>query len=487
MELLRKLKEVAISVIPVCLIVTLLHVTISPLEKGQLGSFYLGGLFVILGLALFLVGAEIGLLPIGEKIGSIVTGKRNLPLLITVGLVIGFVITVAEPDISVLANQVHAVNPAVIPWVLITFIALGVGIFVTLGMVRVLFGMSLKLLLAVLYILLFVLAAFCDPSLLAVAFDSGGATTGPMAVPFIMALGLGVTRIQKRQNEADNFGFIALASIGPIIAVLILGILLKGGARGEGVVESVAFSTESIAHLFPDMAKEVAIALTPLIAICALFQILFIKMPARQVFRMVMGFLYSFLGLVIFFVGANGGFMPVGYSLGYSLSQISPYLLIGVGLFLGAITVIAEPAVWVLVEQVEDISSGHIRKKVMLSALAIGVSFSIGLSMVRIITGLSLWWFLIPGYGFALLLLLRCPPLFSALAFDSGGVASGPLSSTFILSFAIGSSLGQGGDPATDAFGVIAFVAMTPLITIQLLGLLYKRKQAKMDRKGEGK
>jgi hypothetical protein len=235
------------------------------------------------------------------------------------------------------------------------------------------------------------------------------------------------------------------------------------------------------------MAKEVATALTPLIAICALFQVLFIKMPVRQVFRMVMGFLYSFLGLVIFFVGANGGFMPVGYSLGYSLSLISPYLLIGVGLFLGAITVIAEPAVWVLVEQVEDISSGHIRKKVMLSALALGVSVSIGLSMVRIITGVSLWWFLLPGYGLALLLLLRCPPLFSALAFDSGGVASGPLSSTFILSFAIGSSLGQGGDPATDAFGVIAFVAMTPLITIQLLGLLYKRKQAKMDRKGEGK
>jgi hypothetical protein len=407
--------------------------------------------------------------------------------LITVGLVIGFVITIAEPDISVLANQVHAVNPAIIPWVLITLIAIGVGVFVTLGMLRVLFGISLKKLLVILYLGLFVLAAFSDPSLVAVAFDSGGATTGPMAVPFIMALGLGVTRIQKRQKEADNFGFIALASIGPVIAVLILGILLKGSVVESATSSSAVAFTGGFAHLFPEMAKEVSMALAPLLAICALFQVLFIRMPARQVLRMVMGFLYSFLGLVIFFVGANGGFMPVGYSLGYALSQVSPYLLIAVGLLLGAITVIAEPAVWVLVEQVEDISNGHIRKKVMLSAMAIGVSLSIGLSMVRIITGLSVWWFLLPGYALALLLLFGCPPLFTALAFDSGGVASGPLSSTFILSFAIGSSLGQGGNPATDAFGVVAFVAMTPLITIQLLGLLYKRKQAKMDRKGEGK
>lgn len=487
MELLRKLREVAISVVPVCLIVTLLDLTIAPLQEGELGSFFLGGLFIIFGLSLFLVGTEIGLLPIGEKIGSIVTGKRNIVLLIAVGLLIGFVITVAEPDISVLAKQVNLVNPAISAWTLVLLIAIGVGIFVTLGMVRSLFGFSLKWFLAVSYLLLFVLAIFADPSLFSVAFDSGGATTGPMAVPFIMALGLGVTRIRKNHSEADNFGFIALASVGPVLAVLLLGILMRNSGGGELPSDLFSFNAARFGTLFPHTALEVATALGPLIAICILFQITLVRMPSRQVLRMFLGMFYSFLGMVLFFVGAQGGFMPVGYTLGYSLSLLSPWTLILLGVLLGAITVIAEPAVWVLVEQVETISNGHIRKGVMLSAMALGVSLSIGLSMVRIVTGLSLWYLLVPGYALALSLFPFCPPLFTALAFDSGGVASGPLSSTFILSFAIGASLGQGGNPATDAFGVIAMVAMTPLVTIQLLGLLYRRKQAKMERKGDGK
>ncbi|WP_320129792.1 DUF1538 domain-containing protein [uncultured Sphaerochaeta sp.] len=485
MELLRKLKEVSISIIPICLLVTLLHFTISPLSESQLLSFYLGSVFVILGLALFLVGTEIGLLPIGEKIGSVVTGKKNLPLLIFTGVIIGFVITFAEPDISVLASQVQKVNSSISPLLLITLIALGVGLFVTLGMLRVLFALSLKKLLIMFYTLIFILAFFSNPSLSAIAFDSGGATTGPMAVPFIMALGLGIARIQKRQNEADTFGFIALASIGPILGVLVLGLFKTNADMGSVSQSMASYETNGFIHLFPEMAGDVAKALTPLVLICALFQVTLVKMPVRQVFKMVMGILYSYIGLVVFFVGAQGGFMPVGYTLGSTLSAISPSLLIGMGFVLGAITVIAEPAVWVLVDQVETISNGHIRKTVMLVAMAIGVSLSIGLSLLRIVTGLSLWYFLLPGYVLALILMRWCPPLFSAMAFDSGGVASGPLSSTFILSFAIGASTGLGGNPATDAFGVIALVAMTPLVTIQLLGLLYKKKQAKMENKGE--
>jgi hypothetical protein len=487
MELLRKLREVAISVVPVCLIVTLLDLTIVPLQDGELGRFFLGSLFVIFGLALFLVGTEIGLLPIGEKIGSIVTGKRNIGLLVGVGLLIGFVITVAEPDISMLAKQVTLVNPAISSRMLVLLIALGVGLFVTLAMVRALFALSLKKFLLVFYLLLFGLVWFSDPSLVAIAFDSGGATTGPMAVPFIMALGLGVARIRKNHGEADNFGFIALSSVGPVMAVLLLGVLMQHGNDPAAVPEGYVFVSERFAVLFPHTAAEVATALGPLLAICILFQVTLVHMPSRQVFRMFMGMFYSFLGLVLFFVGAQGGFMPVGFSLGQGLALRSPSLLVLLGILLGAITVIAEPAVWVLVEQVETISNGHIRKRVMLSAMAVGVSLSIGLSMLRIVTGMPLWHILVPGYALALLLMAWCPPLFSALAFDSGGVASGPLSSTFILSFAIGSSVGQGGNPGTDAFGVIALVAMTPLVTIQLLGLLYKRKQTRMERKGEGR
>ena len=487
MELLHKLKEVGSSVVPIALIVTLLHFFVSPLASGQLASFYLGSIMVIVGLALFLLGTEVGLLPIGEKIGSAVTSKKNLPLLLAVGVVVGFVITFAEPDISVLATQVSSVNPSIKGTVLISLIAIGVGLFVALAFIRVLFKISLKLLLPVFYILLFILALSSDPAMVPIAFDSGGATTGPMAVPFIMALGMGVARIQKKKDESDNFGFIALASIGPILSVLLLGIL--NPSTGAEVVQGGAAVYESgnFLHLIPEMAQEVSLALAPLLGICVIFQIFLIKMPIKQVLRMAVGLFYAFWGLVLFFAGANGGFMPVGYALGVGIGTLSPWVLILIGMLFGAVTVLAEPAVWVLVEQVEEISSGHIRKNIMLSAMAIGVGLSVGLAMLRIVTGLSLWYFLLPGYAIALLLLIRTPSLFSAMAFDSGGVASGPMSSTFILSFAIGASVGQGGNPATDAFGVVAFVAMTPLITIQLLGLLYKRKQARIVKKGVAK
>lgn len=484
MELLRKLKEVGTSVIPISLMVTLLHLFVSPLGDGQLASFYIGSALVIVGLALFLVGTEVGLLPIGEKIGSTVTAKKNLPLLLGTGLVVGFVITFAEPDISVLASQVASVNASINETVLITLIAVGLGLLVSIAFLRVIFKLSIKWMFAVFYVMLFVLALFSDPSLVPVAFDSGGATTGPMATPFIMALGIGVARIQKKQEEADNFGFLAFASIGPILAVLLLGISNPNSEASLAQGMAVSYPSGNFVPLFLEMAKDVLFSLTPLLCIFALFQIFLVKMPTRQVGRMVVGIVYAFIGLVLFFAGAHGGFMPVGFALGKGLGSLSSGLLILVGFVFGAVAVIAEPAVWVLVEQVENISRGHIRKSTMLIAMALGVAISVGLAMTRIVTGISIWYYLVPVYTLSLLLLKNTPVLFSAMAFDSGGVASGPMSSTFILSFAIGASVGQGGNPATDAFGVVAFVAMTPLVTIQLLGLLYKRKQAKIELKG---
>ncbi|HKM08064.1 MAG TPA: DUF1538 domain-containing protein [Sphaerochaeta sp.] len=484
MELFHKLKEVGTSVVPITVIVTILHFFVSPLDSGQLGSFYIGAALVIVGLALFLLGTDIGLLPIGEKIGSTVTAKKNLPLLLGTGLVVGFVITFAEPDISVLASQIASVNSSINETVLISLIGIGLGLFVCIAFLRVTFRLSLKWMFVIFYVMLFVLAIFSDPALVPVAFDSGGATTGPMATPFIMALGIGVARVQKKQEEADNFGFLALASIGPILAVLVLGIISPNsdGAIGKGM--DVLYESGNFIPLFFEMAQDVIFSLMPLLFIFALYQITLVKMPAKQVGRMLVGIIYAFIGLVLFFAGAHGGFMPVGFAIGKGLSLLSSNTLIIVGILFGAVAVIAEPAVWVLVEQVENISRGHIRKPIMLTALAIGVGVSVGLSMIRIATGISIWYFLVPSYAISLLLLKNTPILFSAMAFDSGGVASGPMSSTFILSFAIGASVGQGGNPATDAFGVVAFVAMSPLVTIQLLGLLYKRKQVKIDKKG---
>ena len=225
-------------------------------------------------------------------------------------------------------------------------------------------------------------------------------------------------------------------------------------------------------------------ALLPLVAMFIVFQIFLLKMPPFQVRRMIKGLVYSFIGLVLFLLGVNGGFMPAGQSLGGLLGTFASktggwwvLLLYGTGTLFGAVVVCAEPAVWVLTEQVESISGGTIRRKVMLAALSAGVAVSIGLSMLRVLFSFSLWYILVPGYALALLLSFVCPPLFTAIAFDSGGVASGPMTSTFILSFTLGASLACGGNPVTDAFGVIALVAMTPLVAIQILGIVFRLKQ----------
>ena len=495
MNIFAKFKETAFSVLPVMIVVVLLGLTIAPLHLGTMTRFVLGGILVIFGLTLFLLGVDIGILPIGERSGAALTAKRSLKLLLAAAFLIGFIVTVAEPDVQVLADQVRAIAPGVSKWGLILMIAVGVGFFVALGILRTVLSIPLNILLTVSYIGVFALA-FCAPATFqGVAFDSGGATTGPMTVPFIMALGVGVAAVRSKTGKngkiassaEDSFGLTGIASIGPVLAVIVYGIsihatsdaAISGEAAGHGLIGHGIFV---FLNLLPSIFMEVATALAPLAAMAALFQIFLLKMPPMQVVRMVRGFVFSFVGLVLFLCGAHGGFMPAGEALGEVLGEASlqgsfwTALLVAVGVVFGAIVVCAEPAVWVLTDQVESISGGTIKRKVMLVALSAGVAISIGISMCRVLFGFSLWYILIPGYVLALVLSFIAPKLFTAIAFDSGGVASGPMTSTFILSFTLGASSASGGNPSVDAFGVIALVAMTPLIAIQILGIIFKVK-----------
>ncbi|GKG93611.1 DUF1538 domain-containing protein [uncultured Desulfovibrio sp.] len=479
MVLLEKIKESAISVIPVMLVVCLLHFTAAPLGDA-LGEFLVGGVLLILGLSVFLLGADIGVLPVGQKAGSALTSRRNLPLLLGAGFVIGFFITVAEPDVHVLAQQVSAVDPGLSRPLLVLMIAVGVGLFVAIALGRIILQVSLRLLLLLFYLLLFGCAALTSSAFLGVAFDAGGATTGPMTVPFIMALGVGVAAVRGGRGKDDSFGLIGLASIGPVLSVLILGMLHHG--RTGDVPEAIeAQASTLLGHflaLVPEVAGEVGMALGPLVGLFVIFRIFLLRLTRYQTIRMAVGLVYTFLGLVCFFVGVKGGFIPAGRELGGILAQHDfRYFLILAGVVLGALAVCAEPAVWVLNAQVEEVSGGHIKRTVMLVSLCIGVAAAVGMAMLRVVTGMSIWWFLIPGYVLALGLTLFCPRMFTAIAFDSGGVASGPMASTFILAFTLGASHSLGGNPITDAFGVIAMIAMTPLITIQVLGILVDRRE----------
>lgn len=476
MILQDKLKEAATSVVPVMVLVWLLHLTIAPLGE-DFGKFLAGGILLIFGLAVFLLGAEIGIVPMGQRAGSSLTRKRNLWLLLGAGFIIGFFITVAEPDVHVLSQQVVSVNPGLSKIGLVLLIAAGVGIFVSLSLLRIVFQIPFRALLLCGYIPVFVCAAFVSQTFLGVAFDAGGATTGPMTVPFILALGIGVAAVRSGADNMDSFGLIGIASIGPILSVMLTGFFAGSGSGIDSDAELQASSGlwgHFLTYL-PEVAEEVALALAPLVFLFILFRLFLLRqMTTTRLLRTSMGLVYAYIGLVFFFLGAKGGFIPAGASLGKILAtHPSQWLLLAVAFALGALAVFAEPAVWVLTNQVEEVSGGAIKKGALLIFLCVGVASAVALALARIGLGISLWYFLLPGYLIAFLLTLACPPLFTAIAFDSGGVASGPMASTFILAFTLGAA-GAAGN-AADAFGAIGLIAMTPLIAIQVLGIIYGR------------
>ena len=475
----KPLHESLTSVLPVMLIVLVLCFTIAPVPNNAMVAFLLGGVMLIVGMGLFTLGSEMSMIPLGQAVGSEITRRRKVWIIAAVGFLIGMIITVAEPDLQVLANQVPAIENNVIIW----SVAVGVGVFLVIALLRIVLGIQLRWLLIGFYIVVFGLAMFVSPDFWAVAFDSGGVTTGPMTVPFIMALGVGVSAVRSdKQAGGDSFGLVALCSIGPIITVLILGLLYKpDGSAYTAAVMPDAKDTVEMFDLYlseiPHYLKETAAALLPIGAFLILFQLVTRRLKRKEIVHMVIGLVYVYIGLTVFLMGVNVGFMPVGSFLGGSIaSHEYNWILVPIAMVIGYFIVQAEPAVHVLNKQVEEITAGAIPAHAMNMALSVGVALSLGLAMIRVLTGISIMWFLIPGYAISLTLSFVVPHIFTSVAFDSGGVASGPMTATFLLPFALGACDAVGGNLVTDAFGVVAMVAMTPLVTIQLLGLSYQRK-----------
>ena len=480
--LLEKLKEAAASVLPISLIVLTICFVLVPVDTGLMLSFVLATAMLILGMGLFTLGAEMSMSKIGNYMGAKLTKSRRLGLILIVSFLLGVAITVAEPDLQVLAANVPEIDKTV----LILTVSVGVGIFLMLCMVRILFGISLRLLLIVFYVLVFLAAFLSDAGILSVAFDSGGVTTGPMTVPFIMALGVGVASIRSDENaKADSFGLVGLCSIGPIASVLLLGAIYKTQpAQAES--ETAAAITNTVAlgrdylHAFPEYLKEVTLALLPIVVFFLIFQIVSLRLRKLPFLRVMVGILYTYAGLVLFLTGVNVGFSPVGYALGAALTE--GWLLIPLAMLMGWFIINAEPAVHILNRQVEDLSAGAISARAMGMSLSIAVSAAGGLAMLRVITGVSIMYFLVPGYFIALALSFFVPRTFTAIAFDSGGVASGPLTATFMLPFAMGACEALGGNVMTDAFGLVALVAMMPLITVQVMGAIYVIKSRRAEK-----
>ena len=478
----NKIKESLLSILPITLIVIILNLTpLIHLTITEIVVFSVSALFLILGIGLFTLGADVSMTPMGENVGSGITKSRNLKLLVLICFALGFLITVAEPDLTVLANQVGSK-------LIIIFVALGVGLFLVLGVLKIVYQKDLASILVYFYMVLFALAVLAlaispeNFKLIPISFDSGGVTTGPITVPFIMALGVGVANIIGGKNANENsFGLVAMCSVGPILAVLLLSIVSGGDVTAPSVSDYAlpnnVLSTVLVTLL--KTTKDVGIALGLIIVFFFIINFTILKIQKKKIIQILVGTIFTYVGLVVFLTAVHVGFMPIGFKMGEELMKTSPISVVIIGFILGLVVVLAEPAVHVLNKQVEDITQGIVSKKAMMIALSVGVGLSICLSAVRIIFGFSILYYLIPGYLISLGLSFFVPRIYTSIAFDSGGVASGPLTSTFILPFAIGACYALGGEASilADAFGIVAMVAMTPLITIQLLGFTSLNKK----------
>lgn len=487
-HLFEKFKESLFAIIPVTVIVLILCFTIVGADKNFVISFLIGTLLLIFGMTFFTMGADISMMRIGQSIGSHITKSRKVWLIATVCMILGVIVTIAEPDLRVLAESVPIVDTTV----MIIAVAVGVGIFLVISFFRVYLQVKLSYILLVCYALVFALAMspFIPNDFVAVAFDSGGVTTGPITVPFIMALGVGLASVRgDKHSGEDSFGLVALCSVGPILTMLILGMFndtsgVEAGSEAIKIYNSIGEIFMAYIRAFPHYMGEVAVALCAVIIFFIIFQIVSLRLSKKELAKIGIGMVYTYIGLVLFLTGVNIGFMPMGTYIGKALGSSSySWLLIVIGAVIGWFIVSAEPAVHVLKQQVEDVTEGAVKGKSVGFALAVGVAISVALAMLRVLTGLSIWYIIIPGYLFSLVMTFIVPPLFTAIAFDSGGVASGPMTATFLLPLALGACEALGGNPLTDAFGLVAFVAMTPLVTIQLLGLISKFKAIRISKR----
>jgi len=476
-KLKEKIMESLSAVLPITGIVLFISVFLVPLELGTMFMFLTGAIMLVVGMGFFQLGAEMSMTPLGEGIGIQISKTRNIVFIIAIGFAMGAIITVSEPDLQVLAQQV----PSIPNMTLILTVAVGVGIFLALAIVRILFQINLSTILIVLYLALIGMAFFVPKEFMAVAFDSGGVTTGPMTVPFIMAMGVGLASVRGDRNaSSDSFGLVALSSVGPVLAVMILGCFFNPSEAAYAMAEVAdVVTTRDLLWEFlismPPYVKEVCVSLIPVAAVFAIFQLFSRRYQRRQVKRILIGFAYTYIGLVLFLCGVNVGFAPVGSFLGKEIGAAGwRWLLLPIGMLIGYYIVKAEPAIQVLNHQVEGVTNGAVSAKSMNRCMSIGVAVSVGLAMLRVLTGLPVYWIVIPGYVIALVLSRFVPKMFVGIAFDSGGVASGPMTTTFLIPLSIGACEAVGGNIMTDAFGVVALVALTPLIAVQIMGIQYQ-------------
>lgn len=475
--LLNKMKDSFFSVLPIAIFVFILGITITPISIWDLLRFLFCMGLIMFGIALFSLGAEVSMIPIGQKIGSTVAKSGKMWFILLCAFVLGTIITIAEPDLSVLADQVASVDKTL----LIITVSVGVGLFLMLSILRNRFKISLALLLAITYTIVLILAFIVPQYFVPLSFDSGSVTTGAISVPFILAFGMGIASIKgSAKSEDESFGMIALSSVGPIIAVMLIGVFLSPDSVNQIVyndaqVNSILDILTNFFIVLPVYLKEVALVLLPILLMFALFQIFKLKLDRKSLWNIFVGILYAYFGISMFLTAVNFGLLPIGSALGSALANLDyNWVAVPIMFVLGYIIILAEPAVYVLTKQITVATSGMIKGKIVKIAMGIGVAIALALVTLRILLNIHLLWFLVPIYILCIVLSFIVPPVFTGIAFDSGGVVTGAMASTFVLPLVIGFVVALNHSIMLEAFGTLALIASIPILVLLLLGLFYK-------------
>ena len=489
-NLSKKLLESAIAVLPITLLVIFVGLGLPELRNMQLGLFAFGAIMLTLGMAFFTLGADMAIMEIGREIGANIAGNKKI-LIFIIPLILGFFVAFSEPDIQIL-GELFQTTPGQKNMTIIIVVSVAVAIMLLISTLRANYSWPLRIIILVIYCIIFTLAILAEiyaPNFVSTAFDSGGIATGPMSVPFLLAFGIGFANAKGGKNQSQNsFGVLGLATAGPILAVLLMALILRPNASPKPLehidVENFSDVLKTFGQALPAEFKLVGIALAPTVIIVLIFQFTTLKLPKQIILKILIGVIYTFFGLSIFLAAANSCFSPVGQKLGFVIASKSfKWVLIPLGLAIGAMIALAEPSIHILAKQVDELTGGSISKRFMLIALCTGIGIAVGLAMIRVLTGLKIWWFLLPTYIVSLALMFVVKPIFTAIAFDSGSAASGAMAATFALPFTLGASVSVGGNPLLDAFGLVAYISMTPILILQLTGLVYKIKTEAIQRK----
>lgn len=493
-EFLAKFKESVLSILPISVIVIILSLIFVRGCGVSVGGFAICSVFLMVGICLFTIGSDMSLMKMGGYIGSHLSKTKKTVLMLICAFLIGTIVTIAEPDLMVLASQVPSINK----WVFLITVSVGVGIFLVLSVIRILLKIKIKYILAICYGLIAVLMFFVPTNFLPICFDASGVTTGPISVPFIMAFGLGIVAVRSGEsNENDGFGLLTICSIGPILAIMIISAFLKGNATSESVAvtysvfENFGQFGSSLLGAFLESLKDVAIVLLPIVAFFLVYNFSALKYPLVTLLRLGVGLIYTYVGIVLFFTGVNAGYLPLAYILSTAITTSGfEWVLIPISIIIGMVIVVAEPAVHVLNKQVEDLSSGVISRKKMLISMSIGVSISVLLSVLKILFKINIIFFIFPLIVACITLTFFIPDHITAIAFDSGGVSAGSIAGSFILPFMQGICLSHGLDIMAYGFGSVGLIVLTPILIVEIMGLkltIIQNKLAHFNKKSDRK